>query len=137
MSSRCPRFAGVDPLQTDQSRTADHQPAAGAAASTRKGRAWTDHGAVMLEPRFDHVRRAVLGEARDGFFAMLTKGNPNRTVVSLTYWLQPDGNGEWRMPVCADYFGVILATDSRLPGPLQDQPAEFWNVTQFAKSDVR
>lgn len=99
--------------------------------------AWTDHGAVMLESRFDHVREAVLGESRNGFFAMSTKGNPNRTAISLTYWLQPDGNGDWRMPVLADYFGVILATDSRLPGPLQDQPAELWNVIQFSKADVR
>ena len=71
---------------------------------------------MILEPRFDEIRDAVLGQPYDGFLAMGNKGNPEHQSVSLTYDLVPDGDA-WRMWVVAEVFGVTLATDSRLAQP--------------------
>ena len=79
--------------------------------------AWLDHGKKMLEPRFDHIRSAVLGEPRVGYFAMAKSANPDDTSVSLTYHLVLGADGLWRMPVVVSYFGVMVLTDSRLPEP--------------------
>ena len=95
--------------------------------------AWLDHGEMMLEARFDHIRDAVLGRPYDGFFAMGNKGDPEQGSVSLTYDLVPDSD-EWRMWVVAEVFGVTLATDSRLhepPVPLEGRAS----VLQFTRCD--
>jgi hypothetical protein len=78
--------------------------------------AWLDHGDVMFESRFDHVRDLVLGAPYGGFVAMGKRGEPDHAEVSLTYDLVPDGD-EWRIWVVAEFFGVTLATDSRLAAP--------------------
>lgn len=46
---------------------------------------WLDHGPMMLEARFDHIRAAILGEPRAGFFLMGRKGEPDHSVGSVTY----------------------------------------------------
>ncbi|MGH2369991.1 MAG: HNH endonuclease, partial [Chloroflexota bacterium] len=63
--------------------------------------AWIDHGKMVFEPRFDHIRAAVLDAPRDGFFAMLGKADPNSRNVSLTYELLSDDGEAWRMLVWA------------------------------------
>jgi hypothetical protein len=83
--------------------------------------AWLDHGAATLDARFDHVRAAVLGEPRAGFFSMLTKADPDNTKVALTYLLDPDGADPGRILVGLDYAGVVVGTDSRLAQPLGDE----------------
>lgn len=98
---------------------------------------WIDHGNMMLEPRFDHVREAVLGEPRGGFFAMLGNADPQSTRVSLTYHLAPHDGDRSRMLVWADYYGVIIATDSRLSRPVQDLAAGRVYVITFTPSDLR
>lgn len=84
--------------------------------------AWIDYGEMMLEPRFDHIREAVLGTPRNGCFALETNANAGSPVAALTYQLQPYER-EWRMLVGVQYYGVFVGTDSRLPGPLIDVPS--------------
>lgn len=78
-----------------------------------------DHGALMFEARFDHVRKAILGGRRFGFVVVGRTGDPDDDSVSLTYDLVQDGS-DWRMWVIGRFFGVTLATDSRLPRPTLD-----------------
>lgn len=99
--------------------------------------AWIDHGKMVFEPRFDHIRAAVLDAPRDGFFAMLGKADPNSRNVSLTYELLSDDGEAWRMLVWADYYGVFLATDSRLAGPIGPLPQGVVNLITFTASDWR
>lgn len=99
--------------------------------------AWIDHKEMMLERRFDHIRDAVLGASREGFFAMGLKLDPDSTRVSLTYNLLPQGDGTWRMPVVADFFGVFVATDSRLAEVDHDLPPDYLSVMPFTASDAR
>ena len=98
--------------------------------------AWLDHGPMMLEPRFDHIREAVLGRPRDGFFAILANADPNGGQVSLTYDLASDGDRS-RMWVVANYFGVYVATDSRLARPEGDLPEGQVNLITFRQPDRR
>jgi hypothetical protein len=55
--------------------------------------AWADHAEMMLEPRFDHVREAVLGKPRDGYFMVVNECNPNGTQGSLSFNFQPCDGG--------------------------------------------
>ncbi len=99
--------------------------------------AWLDHGQAMLEPKWDHVRAAVLGEPRAGFFAVLAKADPNSTKITLTYNLVRYEGDTWRMWVAAEYYGVFVATDSRLSRPVRDVPDELLSVMTFTASDLR
>jgi hypothetical protein len=96
--------------------------------------AWIDHGEMMLEARFDHVRQAVLGKPRDGFCALGLKLNPDRTQVALTYNLIDMGDGTWRMPVIADFFGVCLVTDSLLSKVDAEVSTEDASVISFSQN---
>lgn len=96
--------------------------------------AWLDHHSRMLQTQFDHIRDAVLGTPRDGFLAILLKGDPNDQEVRLTYYLVPDGEG-LRMPVFASYYGMYLATDSRLASPAAELPKGLAAVITFSASD--
>lgn len=97
--------------------------------------AWLDHGEMMFETRFDHVRDAVLGRPRDGFFALENSANPDSTEATLTYHLQPYEQNTWRMSVGVQYFGVFLGTDSRLAGPVEDVPPGAVSLIPFSMSD--
>jgi hypothetical protein len=98
---------------------------------------WIDHGKIMLEPRFDHIRAAVLGEPRDGLFVMLNTADPSSGKVSLTYELMPYDDDTWRMVVWADYYGVFLGTDSRLSCPVRALPEDQGILMTFTTSDFR
>lgn len=98
--------------------------------------AWLDHGEMMLEERFDHIREAVLGVPRDGFFAAMRKADPEFRAVSLTYDLVPWNKNHWRMYVAGNYFGAWLGTDSRLAHPVQELPEEIINVAPFSASEL-
>jgi mannosyltransferase OCH1-like enzyme len=92
----------------------------------------------MLEARFDHIRKACLGAPRDGFFVMVTKADPDRHNVSLTYQLLPyEQDDTWRMLVMANYYGVTIATDSRLASPIEEPPEELFSIITFTASDLR
>ena len=98
--------------------------------------AWLEHGEMMLEPRFDHIRDAVLGKARDGYLVMATRSsNPNSKTVTLRHALLRDGD-RWRMPVVASIYGVDLATDSRLAVPAAELPSELAQVFTFTSADL-
>lgn len=99
--------------------------------------AWFDFHEAILEPRFDHVRAAVLGQPRDGFLAVGHRGDPNHNVGSLTYDVVSDDAGTWRMWVVAKLFGVYLATDSRLTEPAADFPPEAVTLLPFTASHCR
>lgn len=96
--------------------------------------AWIDHGETTLESRFDHVREAVLGEPRDGYFMMATQSDdPNSRTVWMVYSFVPEGD-EWRVPVVASIYGVVLATDSRLARPAVDLPDHLAQVLTFTRA---
>lgn len=81
---------------------------------------WLDHGATILEPQFDHLRAAVLGEPRNGFFAVSRAGNPKDETVRLTYNFAAVDESTWRVGVLGEYFGVAMITDSYLAAPPRD-----------------
>lgn len=98
--------------------------------------AWVDHGKLVLAHQFDHVREAVLGEPRNGFFLMMAKGDPQSTTVSLTYEIMPDDDTS-RLVVWANYYGVFIATDSHRSVPHGDVPSDQAHLITFTKSDLR
>jgi hypothetical protein len=83
--------------------------------------AWLDHGATMLEERFDHVRDAILGEPYSGLLAVLRKGQPTDSEVSITYNFRTDQAVD-AMWVFGSFFGVRMFTDSRLGEPVNELP---------------
>ncbi len=99
--------------------------------------AWLDHGDVVLEHRFDHVRSAVLGQPRDGFLVVGRQCDPDHALGSLTYDLVSDDAGTWRIWVVAEYFGIFLATDSRLAEPVSDFPPDAVTVLPFTAAHSR
>jgi hypothetical protein len=100
--------------------------------------AWIDHGEALLEPRFDHVRAAVLGEPRNGFLLVALRGEPDHNGTELTYRLTPDADGQTRMAVVARYYGIPLETNSLLAEPAIDQAIEEHAlVVRFTVSDFR
>jgi hypothetical protein len=99
--------------------------------------AWLDHGEMTLETRFDHIRDAVLGTPRDGFFVVANKADPDCREVSLTYDFLRCDDDTWRMLVWCNYYGIGIATDSRLPKPLQELPPGLVTTLTFTESDLR
>ena len=79
--------------------------------------AWLDDGEAMLEDRFDHVRDAILGQPRDGFFILVSRRSPDKTSIDITYDFATDGNQTTRVWVIADFYGIRVGTDSRLTTP--------------------
>jgi hypothetical protein len=85
--------------------------------------AWLDHGHLMLEERFDHIRAALLGEPYAGLLAVLRRGDPNDTEVSITYNFRADEAGD-AMWVYGSFFGIRMFTDSRLAEPVNKLPED-------------
>jgi len=96
--------------------------------------AWLDHGEMMLEPRFDHIREAILGEPRDGFIVLGKKLDPDYVQGALTYQLQSLESGASGMLVGLVLFGVCIATHSCLPAPLGVLSDHMFDVVAFTKS---
>jgi hypothetical protein len=94
--------------------------------------AWLDHGDLVYEGHFDHVRDAVLGRPRSGFVSVLSKVDPGTTEAALTYVLDPEGNDAGRMLVLLNYAGIMLATDSRLTAPKGEPTDPPWLTWAFA-----
>lgn len=80
---------------------------------------WLDHGAMMLESRFDHIRAAILGEPYSGLLAMRRKGDPSDTDVRISYDFRQDEAGD-AMWVYGSFFGIRMFTDSRLAEPVNE-----------------
>jgi hypothetical protein len=99
--------------------------------------AWLDHGETLLEPRFDHVREAVLGEPREGFLLVGRTCDPDHSGTELIYNFDVDASGRDRIWVGAKYYGVFLGTDSRLPGPPVDLPDDHAILVTFGPADLR
>lgn len=98
--------------------------------------AWIDHGKATLEERFDHVRDAILGEPRDGFFAVAkTSSKPNSTEVTLSYDIPREENG-WRVSVWLEIYGVLMHADSRLAAPPPEICEEDWNILRFTAREL-
>lgn len=96
--------------------------------------AWLDSGNEAFGPRYDHIRAAVLGSARNGYLALSLHGDLERTGGWLTCLWATDNTGQERMIVIGDYFGVSLGTDSRLGRMPMDLPPEQVAVFHFAES---
>ena len=99
--------------------------------------AWLDHGEMMLEERFDHLRDAILGLPREGFFLMGRHGEPDRTDVQLTYNFAIDEGDRDRLWVWATFFGLHIGTDSRLPKPLIAVSEDDALLVTFGHDDFR
>jgi hypothetical protein len=99
--------------------------------------AWFNYGALLLEPQFDHIREAVLGQPRDGFFTIGTEANVASLDATLTYTLVPYKGDTWRMPVEVKYCGISVGTDSQLRTlPTNFPPdAPAW-TTQFTAANL-
>ena len=97
------------------------------------GCAWIDHEEMMLEPRFDHVRQAILGQPHAGFLAVLRACDPDNRSVSLTYNFRDDPGGQaiWAL---ANFFGVQMFTDSRLPEPVGAASDEAVMTVRFGST---
>ena len=91
---------------------------------------------MMLEPRFDHIRAAILGEPRDGFLVVACKIDPEHTGTELDYSIAPDQNGRDRLGVVASYFGLVMGTDSRLARPKEEIAEEDAVLASFTVDDV-
>lgn len=99
--------------------------------------AWLDHGEMMLEPRFDHVRAAILGESRNGFLVVARRCDPDDTGTQLVYSFGRDSEGRDTLWVVAGYYGISMGTDSRLPEPTETISDDDAIVVRFRVSDVR
>lgn len=98
--------------------------------------AWLDHGEMMLEARFDHVRDAIRGVPWTGFFLMGRSVDPEDTSATLTYNFATDGEGRDRIWVWVSYFGIQMGTDSRLSRPLMPAPDEAALLVAFGPGNV-
>ena len=96
--------------------------------------AWIDHGLATLDADYDHLRRAVLGDAREGFLLVGHHGDPNHRGLALRYWLQHDSAG-LHVYTEAKFHGVTLATDSRLAWPVGVEPPTGAHMVNFSHAD--
>jgi hypothetical protein len=103
--------------------------------------AWLDHGEKILEPEWDHVREAILGERRAGYFTCLRTGDPNDNHVQLQYWPVIREDGSLIVAVVVRLYGLVMATDSRNPKPIMPLDPDEAIVIKFgsdlgARSEV-
>jgi hypothetical protein len=93
--------------------------------------AWKDLGQEVLLEKFDHVREAVLGAPRDGYFMMAKQSDhPDSRVVTMTYYPLDD-----RMVVGTEIYGIGLFTDSRLATPPIAPSEAAAHVVGFTSTD--
>jgi hypothetical protein len=98
--------------------------------------AWLDHGEMMLEKRFDHIRDAILDVPREGFLLVGRHGEPDRTDAQLVYDFAADDAGRDRIWVWATLYGLHIGTDSRLPTPLIEVPEDHAVLVRFGPRDL-
>jgi hypothetical protein len=99
--------------------------------------AWLDHGEMMLEDRFDHAREAILGKPRDGFFIVGRRLDPDHIGAELQYNFVATEQGDTHIPVAVQFYGIPMATNSRLTAVPIELPSEHFIVVEFAASDMR
>lgn len=88
--------------------------------------AWLDHREAMLDPKWDHVRDAILGKDRRGYLAILRQGDPEVRSLELSY--QPvtrTTDGQEFLFVAANLYGITLVTDSLNAEPANELPDDF------------
>ncbi len=93
--------------------------------------AWLDHGEKILGPEWDHVRDAILGSKRQGYFAALRNGDPEDNQLQLQYVPQVREDGSLILAVVVRLFGLVMGTDSRNPEPLVEFDPEAAIVISF------
>jgi HNH endonuclease len=99
--------------------------------------AWLDHGEAMLEPEYDHVRKVVLGEPRDGYLLMPRRADPDHYGLELTYIpVRPESSRPF-LAVGAQLYGIGMFTDSAQPAPQMEVPEDVAVVFTFTKQDTR
>lgn len=98
---------------------------------------WFQHGLDLFGPHYDHIRAAVLGKPRNGTVLMMRKMDPKDTGVSLTYHYIGRDDGQLRLAVWGSFYGVWLATDSRLDAPMSEILPDHASVLSFTESDFR
>jgi type IV pilus biogenesis protein CpaD/CtpE len=55
--------------------------------------------------------------------------------VRLTYQFLPDGDA-MRLWTWVDYYGIALASDSRLAAPMADTPEDLMGTISFTAADM-
>lgn len=99
------------------------------------GCAWLDHGEMLLEERFDHIRDAILGQPWPGFLLIGRHCNPDETSATLMYDFATDEQGREHLWVSTSYFGIQMGTDSRLPRPVMPVPDDLALLVAFGSDD--
>ncbi len=79
---------------------------------------WLDHRELALSTSLDHVRDAVLGAPRRGFFSV-SEGSvdPAASDARVTYQPFMTSPGRCDLIVVLEYKGIAMLTDSRLEAP--------------------
>jgi len=94
--------------------------------------AWLDQGETMLDPKWDHVREAILGQDRRGYLLLVRKADPDFVSLQLTYdtFTRTSDDREF-IGVATNLFGVVLATDSLFSEPDREVPDELALTVTF------
>ncbi len=93
--------------------------------------AWIDHGEKVLGPEWDHVRDAVLGLERQGYFAVLRSGDPGDHQLQLQYVPHVREDGSLIVAVVVRFYGIVMGTDSRNPRPAEPFDPDTTLVVEF------
>ena len=99
--------------------------------------AWLDHGERTFDAGFDHVREAVLGVPRDGFFAVARRGDPEHLGIELQYVVGQPDRGREGLTLASAIFGNSMATDSLRPLPTLPVDGELVHVVTFTTADSK
>jgi len=97
--------------------------------------AWLDHGERMLGEEFDHVRDAVFGKARHGYFAIAKRGDGTEHGTTVSYFLPPDNPG--RIAVIGSLLGHGVGTDSQRSSPVTPFDPDDALCIEFGPSDFK
>jgi len=97
--------------------------------------AWLDHGERMLGDEFDHVRDAVFGKARFGYFVIAKRGDGAELGTTVSYFLPPDDPG--RIAVVGSLLRVGVATESQRGSPVTPFDPDDALCIEFGPSDFK
>ena len=98
------------------------------------GCAWLEQHELLLSREFNVVRAVILGTQRpSGYFFMSNEIDERNTRLSVSYEAIRDGEGNVSLRVHANFYGVVMVTDSR-PAPPPPGLADLGTVVPLADS---
>ena len=99
--------------------------------------AWLDHGAAMLDCKFDHVRDAVLGKPRDGYVMFARAGDPADVGATVQYQFDTLNHEGSAIAVATSLLGTGMATHSIDARPFSTPPDASIQVFDFTAADFK